>query len=168
MAHRKYRIERNVDSLVHVRCSKKLYQQSTSIQYNTVFGEIELVFSKCPLVNHLDINIRNKDNFTNEQIDTIMSQVKNDFQLKINSFLSLMNRNKKGNQYHIDNDYNNAILFYEKSLKNNEDDKYITLRCISKTYFNMNKFDLALQNIKKVYKLIEIAFTVGSYYLKFY
>ena len=59
-----------------------------------------------------------------------------------------MNRNK-GNQYHIDNDYNNAILFYEKSLKNNEDDKYITLRCISKTYFNMNKFDLALQNIKK-------------------
>jgi len=81
-------LERNVvDSLVHVRCSKKLYQQSTSIQYNTVFGEIELVFSKCPLVrNHLDINIRNKDNFTNEQIDTIMSQVKNDFQLKINSF----------------------------------------------------------------------------------
>jgi tetratricopeptide (TPR) repeat protein len=59
-----------------------------------------------------------------------------------------MNRDK-GNQYHIDNDYNNAILFYEKSLKINETDNYITLRCISKTYFNMNNFDMALQNIKK-------------------
>ena len=53
------------DNLTNIKCSPSLYKKNTKINKNSVFGNIEFTFSKCPLIsNPIEINY----NFSNDTI----------------------------------------------------------------------------------------------------
>jgi ATP-dependent protease ClpP protease subunit len=42
---------RNADAIADVRCDKKLVEGKYIQQFNTIFGSVDVVFSKCPLIS---------------------------------------------------------------------------------------------------------------------
>jgi ATP-dependent protease ClpP protease subunit len=49
--------EKIVDMIIMIKCSKYLYLNNYTIEYNTLFGDFNLVYSRCPLIRRpLQIN----------------------------------------------------------------------------------------------------------------
>jgi len=49
------------DKMVRVQCSRELYNDTMNMHFQTIFGPIEVIFSKCPLIKlPLSINIDEK------------------------------------------------------------------------------------------------------------
>ena len=64
-----------IDEIVYVTCDKNLYNQNMTLLYPTFFGNVDLEYSKCPLLrNPLKINYEN-----NETIDQVNEILNKDF-----------------------------------------------------------------------------------------
>ena len=60
-----------IDELVYIKCDKSLYNKKMTLVYPTLFGNVNLEYSKCPLLrNPLKIIYDNNDNI--EQVSNIL------------------------------------------------------------------------------------------------
>lgn len=62
-----------VDSVVNVRCDKSLLGYK-DVEILTMFGVVSVVISNCPIITGV-IEIKNKDNFTREQLTLIKKEI---------------------------------------------------------------------------------------------
>ena len=73
--------ENVVDKIVDVKCSSKLMKDKMVVQHNTIFGTVEFIFSKCPLVrNPLKVDFSRYDgdisNIDIYDIDNYITNIK--------------------------------------------------------------------------------------------
>ena len=69
-----------VDDLVMVKCSKELMPKRERINVRTIFGTIEIIFSKCPIAREpLDIKMKDGNEYSdikNTNWELIESEIK--------------------------------------------------------------------------------------------
>ena len=71
------KMDKVIDKIIIAKCHISLHSMNETITKNTMFGEIQLIYSKCPMVKH-PLNIIFLFNYTMEQYNSIVKEVNSD------------------------------------------------------------------------------------------
>lgn len=116
-----------------------------------------LIIFFIPLIGciiYLFTQVINKKDVTNitEEITTIINPTKKikDLEKVLEFSNTFQNRINLADAYQLNNDYNNAILQYEKALESNFKEEPHTLNKLIRCYFKTNNFDKVINYSQKI------------------
>ena len=135
---------------LQIYCFYHVYKNNSNNYWYFIIFFVPLVGGIVYIFTHV-FNKRDVANIT-EEITTIINPTKKikGLEKELEFSDTFQNKINLADAHFENNDYNNAIILYEKALKGNYKDEPHTLNKLIKCYFKTNTFDQVIINAKKI------------------